>query len=1039
MRTKVSAENRLRSGRWRRLFAERLEDRLQLSIGVYGFHYDSANTGWNAEEELLTPASVRTGDFGKLFSTEVDGQVYAQPLVAPSLSITGGPNTTPGAAGVQDVVIVATQHNSLYAIDASSNDWGRVLWHRSFIDTASGYVGSTPGTNINNTLQATSITTVPAVDTGSTDINPEIGITGTPVMDAESGTIYVVVKSKEVINGSDHWVQRLHAVSGSNGTDRVAPYLIGDTSASNVHNTSIYVYGDGIGHVTDPYYGTGKQVVQFNALRQNQRAALSLVNEEVYVSWASHGDNGEYHGWIAKWDVSDLAADGLELSGVLNTSPNGGLAGIWQGAGGLGFEPDGQAFYAVVGNGPVSSGTPLLDSHGFPVGGNFYEAALKIVADTSTNPRSQNTNGWGLKVSDYFMPYNTAELDLGDIDFGSVAPLVLPDSAGIPGHPHLLVTAGKEGKIYVLDRDNLGKFAPNRDRVVNAVSFSGPSTPPKALKGVASVPAFYQNNIYFVAAYRGTGASFSVNYNGSLSQNSRTSNEFGYLSGSPVVSSLGDVNGIVWTTDRNSNRLRAFDAKDFRTELWNSEQATDGSDRLGLPTKFGTPAVANGVVFVGTVDKHLVAYGLKTEPTTGPETPAVSAKAMSSNVVQLSWTDGSQGANKAAAYAIFVSTDNIRFERIGTAAANETSFMVGGLSPSQTYYFGIQSFNARGASGESNVATVRTKSSSGLDFSGGFYDSTNALAYNGSAAIVNGRARLTNLGTGEAGSVFSRTAVDIGRFSTVFDLEFSTGSNTADGVAFVLQRQGATALGAAGGNLGYGPQSNGTGGIANSAAVKFDLYDKGAAVSTTGLNLNGARPVSAGSQDLSPKGIDFHSGHVFRVNMSYDGFELTVRIQDRATGASATQVYTINLRDIIGGSTAFVGFTGGTGRLTANQDIRNWTFSPGVSTAALAAAIQTSSRTVNANLPRSVLTEAAAVQSIDNRDRPAIAVPTQAPVRRAAAHDWDGWQQNDGEHALNAKVVDRLLVADEDRGWDDDTINPHLELEFLILKLGGSI
>src|SRR5262249_26109497 len=162
-------------------------------------------------------------------------------------------------------------------------------------------------------------------------ISPEIGITGTPVIDPNTNVLYVVVKTKETIGGSAHYVQRLHAINIGNGTDAATPVLIGDTTNGNTNNTQIYVYGSGDGNIIDPYNGTGKQVVQFNALREHQRGALSLVNNQVYVEWASHGDNGPYHGWVVVWDVSNVTSSGFKMTGVLNTSPNNGLSGIWQG------------------------------------------------------------------------------------------------------------------------------------------------------------------------------------------------------------------------------------------------------------------------------------------------------------------------------------------------------------------------------------------------------------------------------------------------------------------------------------------------------------------------------------------------------------------------------------------------------------------------------------------------------------------------------------------------------------------------------------
>ena len=318
---------------------EVLEPRWTLSVGVLTYHNDLASGGLNPAEAVLTPATVNTASFQKLFATSLDGQVYAQPLLDPGVTIAAGPNTSAGAAGLHDIVLAATEHDSLYAIDASPTGTGAILWQRSFTNISSGYVGTSPGSNINNTLAATTVTTVPDGDVGTDDISPEIGITSTPVIDSATATIYIVVASKETIGGTPHYVQRLHAINIADGTDRAVPFLIGDTSNGNTNNTQIYVYGDGEGAVVDPYNGTGDDVVQFNALRENQRSALRLVNDVVYVAWASHGDNEPYHGWVVGWNVSNLPARHT-LAGVFNASPNGGEAGIWESGGGLVFEPE---------------------------------------------------------------------------------------------------------------------------------------------------------------------------------------------------------------------------------------------------------------------------------------------------------------------------------------------------------------------------------------------------------------------------------------------------------------------------------------------------------------------------------------------------------------------------------------------------------------------------------------------------------------------------------------------------------------------------
>ena len=183
----------------------------------------------------------------------------------------------------------------------------------------------------------------------------------------------------------------------------------------------------------------------------------------------------------------------MVLSGVLCTDPDGGEGGIWGGGGGLTFDPDetfdGQpAFYFETGNGDPRGGDPPLDANGFPADDDYYESLVKVEADPSTTAANQNSNGWGLKIVDYFTPYNVNALDDADEDFGSGSPLVLPDSAGIPGHPHLVVAAGKEGTIYLLDRDNLGKFNANDDNVLNSVynPSTGITTPPVLINGSLS-------------------------------------------------------------------------------------------------------------------------------------------------------------------------------------------------------------------------------------------------------------------------------------------------------------------------------------------------------------------------------------------------------------------------------------------------------------------------------------------------------------------------------------------------------------------------
>ena len=238
----------------------------------------------------MTPSNVNAADFGQLYNTPLDGQVYAEPLVLTNVTIAAGPNTVGTPGTYNSVVFVATEHDSLYAINAAN---GAILWQRTFLDT----------TNPNDYLPgATSVSTVSSSDVSSGDINPEIGITGTPVIDPSTNILYVSVATKELVGSTTHFVQRLHAINLGDGTDAAPSFLTGDTTNDNTNNTPIYVSGTGDGNVGG--------VVQFNALHEADRPALSLVNGIVYEEWASHGDVGPYHGWVVAWNVTNLSTQG---------------------------------------------------------------------------------------------------------------------------------------------------------------------------------------------------------------------------------------------------------------------------------------------------------------------------------------------------------------------------------------------------------------------------------------------------------------------------------------------------------------------------------------------------------------------------------------------------------------------------------------------------------------------------------------------------------------------------------------------------------
>jgi fibronectin type 3 domain-containing protein len=865
---------------------EDLEGRL-LPANVLSYHNDAFNTGQNLSETALTPANVNAASFGKLFGTFVDGQVYAQPLYMSGVTIASGPN-----AGVHNVVYVATEHDSVFAIDA---DGGQVLWKDSFINPASG------------------VTTVPSTDTSSSDLSPEIGITSTPIIDPSTNTLYLTAKTKEVIAGANHYIYRLHALDVSTGAEKFgAPLVIADT-IWNGGSSYVYVSGPTVNGTGD---GNINGVVPFNALRQLQRPGLTLSNGNLYLAFASHGDNGPYHGWILGY-----TAQTLQPTAVFNTTPNGEEGGIWQGGGQIAVDSQGN-FYVETGNGSFDT---TLNAGGFPTQGDYGDSFLRIALDPASSPTNQNINGWGLKVVDYFTPFNQAGLNSGDVDLGSQGPLLLPDSVGSAAHPHLLVGAGKEGRIYLVDRDNMGKFDPNTDHVVQELV--------GILDGAFGEPAYSNNTLYYANGYGGVADTFFVS-NGTLSATptSHTPDSYGYPGTTPSISANGSIDGIVWDLDRATNQLRAYDATSYATELYTSAQAANNRDQLGAVVKFTVPTIVNGKVYVGT-SNSLVAYGLFAATTSPPNAPSgLTAKAITPTQINLAWTDNS---SNESGFAIEQSTDGVNFTQVGAASVNATAFSVVNLQPSTTYTFRVRAFNSVGNSGYSNLATATTLANvgaGGLDFSQGFAGARSSLTLNGlSANIVSSALRLTDGGTAEAASAFSTSPLDITRFSTQFTFQLvDTTQPGADGFTFTIQGVGPTALGPLGGGLGYGPDlAGGTGGIPNSMAIKFDLFSNaGEGFDSTGLYTNGASPTLAGSIDLSGTGIDLHSQHVFNVAMTYDGTTLGVTIIDTTTQASASQSYAVNIPSLVGGNNAFVGFTAATGGLTEDQRILTWSYIP---------------------------------------------------------------------------------------------------------------
>jgi hypothetical protein len=556
---------------------ECLEDRLAPSVNVLGYHETAANNGENLSEPVLTPANVNFSSFGKLFSTTLDGgQVYAQPLYVSNVQV-----TVAGTTSTHNVVYVATELDSLYAVDANN---GKVLWHDSFINPANG------------------ITPIPSATINTTDLAPNIGITSTPIIDPVTNTIYVSVATKEVVGTANHYLQRLHAIDIRTGQERAAsPATIADTIFDGTNYT--YVSGPSVAGTGD---GSVNGKITLNVLTQGQRPALTLVNGSVLIAFASHNDIKPFHGWLLSYNKTSLV-----LNGFFMDTPNGGGGGIWMSGSRVARDSQNNMYF-TTGNGTFDT---TLDQNGFPVSGDFGDAVIKMVADPTTTPAHPGKNGWGLKVVDYFTPFNQAKLNMADLDVAAGGVTILPDSVGSTAHPHLLIIAGKSQELYLIDRDHMGHFDPKVNHVVQEATVG--------ITGGEFGSAAYLSGIFYLAPAAAAEQAYSITA-GAFQPvlGSQTPDTFGYPGSTPIISANGFANRIVWNLDRATNQLRAYDARNLAIELYTSGQAPNGRDRLGPPAKFSLPVVANGMVYAATNNGTIVGFGLLHPPTGAGQGPA---------------------------------------------------------------------------------------------------------------------------------------------------------------------------------------------------------------------------------------------------------------------------------------------------------------------------------------------------------------------------------------------------------------------------------
>jgi hypothetical protein len=447
--------------------------------------------------------------------------------------------TVQGAS--HNVVFIATENDSVYAYDSDS---GALLWHVSLLGAGEA------------------VKDVPS--SGCQQVEPTIGITSTPVIDRGAGAhgiIYLIAMSLSSASNTYH--QRLHALDVSTGAEALGGPV--DIAAS---------------------YPTLGGTTSFDAAQYVERAALLLVSGTLYTSWTSHCDTPPYTGWIIAYSASTLVR-----TAVFNAAPNGGGVGpaIWMSGDGPAADAAGNV-YVLTANGAFET---TLDANGFPNQGDYGNSFLKL-----------SLAGGTLTVSDYFTMYNEVEESGDDMDLGSGGIMLLPDLTDGGGVVrHLAVGAGKDGNLYVVNRDTMGRFNSTGNQIWQELS--------EALGGgIFSSPAYFNGAVYY-GPNGGALRAFALKAAQLAGvPASATAVRFAYPGASPAISANGASNGIVWAHENtNPAVLHAYDAGNLAHELYNSSQAANGRDQFGAGNKFITPVIADAKVFVGT-QSGVAVFGL---------------------------------------------------------------------------------------------------------------------------------------------------------------------------------------------------------------------------------------------------------------------------------------------------------------------------------------------------------------------------------------------------------------------------------------------
>ena len=445
--------------------------------------------------------------------------------------------------GTKNVLYVATEHGSVYAFDADSvnGNTSAFLWKTAVL--ASGETSSD--------------------DRGCGQVSPEIGVTATPVIDrtrGAHGAIYVVAMSKDA-NGN--YFHRLHALDLTTGAELFGgPTLVQATYPGTGDNSS-----------------NGNVV--FDARQYKERPGLLQIGGIIYTTWSSHCDARPYTSWVMSYDANTLSQ-----TSVLNLVPNGSEGGIWMAGTAPGADASGNIYF-MVGNGDFGT---TLNASDFPANANCGQCYVRL---SSSAP---------MKLLDYFTPSNTVSESNADTDFGSGGPLLLPDLVDGNGNTrHLAVGSGKDAIIYVVDRDNMGKFNSSTDNIYQQINGQ--------IGGVWSKPSYFNNTVYYGAVGDHLKSFPITSAKLSATPATQSATSYAYPGTTPSISANGTSNGIVWAVENGSTGvLHAYNATNLTSELYNSNQAANSRDHFS-DNKYVTPMVANGKVYVGTPNS-VVVFGL---------------------------------------------------------------------------------------------------------------------------------------------------------------------------------------------------------------------------------------------------------------------------------------------------------------------------------------------------------------------------------------------------------------------------------------------